>query len=96
MLDVSWKKHPKLKGLFKKNQEDIHFISAEPNAKGISWKYYGPNDNEGWIYGSLNEKSEFTGNKIAYIYPNFKVALLGKFMKEFMLEAREVRITAYR
>ena len=96
MREKIWKKHPRLRGLYSDDYDHIHFISAEPRARGISWKYYGPFANEGWIYGRLDEESQFNGDGIAYVYPNFKVALLGKFEKEFMVEAREVRVTAFR
>ena len=39
-----------------------------------------------WIHGKVNpEDGEFTGEDIAYVYPDFKIALVGKFEKGIMV-----------
>ena len=38
-----------------------------------------------WIHGKVNEQGEFTGNDIAYVYPDFKTALVGKFENGIMV-----------
>lgn len=56
----------------------VHFVSEDPARKGLSWKSFGPNQEDGWLYGRLTEDAYFTGNKIAYVYSDFVLALLGK------------------
>ena len=38
-----------------------------------------------WIHGKVDGQGEFTGNDIAYVYPDFKTALVGKFEKGIMV-----------
>ena len=46
-------------------------------------------EGQGWIYGQVDrETSQFTGNKIAYIYPDLLTCLVGKFEQGRMIEGR--------
>jgi hypothetical protein len=47
-----------------------------------------PNEAQGFLYGKLDKKKEFTGDDLAYIYPDYLTALYGKFEKKFMKSAR--------
>ena len=38
-----------------------------------------------WLYGNVNDVGEFTGNNIAYIYPDLKTVLLGWFINGTMV-----------
>ena len=47
----------------------------------------------GYIYGSVNAKGDFTGDDIAFVYPDFKTAFVGRFEKGIMIHARESEVT---
>ena len=49
---------------------------------------------DGWLYGRFS--SPGTGNNLAFIYPDFKSALRGRFVNFKMAEAREVEIIKLR
>ena len=38
-----------------------------------------------WLYGEVDEIGEFTGDGIAYIYPDLKTALIGRFINGTMV-----------
>ena len=38
-----------------------------------------------WLYGKVDEIGEFTGDQIAYIYPDLRTCLLGKFRNGTMV-----------
>jgi len=43
------------------------------------WFWQGHYDNSGWTVGRVDDKGELTGDDIAYIYPDMKNAIKGKF-----------------
>ena len=43
----------------------------------------------GSIIGQVDAKGRLTGDNIAYLYPDFKTALVGKFDDGILVEARE-------
>lgn len=44
--------------------------------------------------GEVNEDGEMTGNKIAYVYPDGRTAMYGKFVDGEMLEAKLAIVTS--
>ena len=47
-----------------------------------------------WMYGKLNDQSEFTGSKdIAYIYPDLELAMIGHFEKGLITKGQEAKIS---
>lgn len=48
--------------------------------RGIVWK--GMYDKSGWVVGKVDEKGTFTGEDLAYIYPDMKMAIRGEFKDE--------------
>ena len=38
-----------------------------------------------WLYGEVDEIGEFTGDQIAYIYPDLKTSFLGRFVNGTMV-----------
>ena len=38
-----------------------------------------------WLYGLVDNNGEFTGDEIAYIYPDLKAVLLGRFINGTMV-----------
>lgn len=97
-LEAAWDEHPGLRGILKSQEPAaaLHFVSTNPTSRGLSWKSFGPDDHDGWLYGRLDAGSRFTGDDIAYVYADFKLALVGRFDDEVMTAARETRITACR
>ena len=49
---------------------------------------------DGWLYGRMSAHG--TGNSVAFIYPDFKTALRGRFENFTMVEAREVQVWKHR
>ena len=45
-------------------------------------------EGQGWLYGEVDPKGRFTGENIAYIYPDLCTALVGAFENERLVEAR--------
>ena len=39
-----------------------------------------------WLYGEVDELGEFTGDQIAYIYPDLNTSLLGRFINGTMVK----------
>ncbi|XP_041041223.1 histone-lysine N-methyltransferase SETD7 isoform X3 [Carcharodon carcharias] len=50
---------------------------------GVCWMYF---SDGGCLVGEVNEDGEMTGDKIAYVYPEGKIALLGKFVDGEIIE----------
>ena len=38
-----------------------------------------------WLYGIVDSKGEFTGENIAFIYPDLELAMTGEFQNGFMV-----------
>jgi hypothetical protein len=47
---------------------------------------------QSFLYGQLNKKGKLTGDDIAYIYPDYLTALVGKFEDKTMKSGRESKI----
>ena len=62
--------------------------------KGTSWKRKGKLMQDGYLYGPSTRMS-FTGDQVAYIYPDFKTVLFGVFSGDTMIDAKLVRIAAH-
>ncbi|KAM9329635.1 histone-lysine N-methyltransferase SETD7 [Gastrophryne carolinensis] len=58
---------------------------------GICWIYY---PDGGSVVGDVNEEGELTGNKIAYVFPDERTALYGKFVDGEMMEGRLAIVTS--
>ena len=56
---------------------------------GVCWKEL---DGGAFIYGHVDKNGDFTGDDLAYIYPDLKTALKGSFKKGVMINARETEI----
>jgi len=54
--------------------------------RGIIWK--GMWDRSGWIVGKVDDKGAFTGDDIAYIYPDMKMAIRGEFKDEKLVSGQ--------
>nr|XP_058923536.1 histone-lysine N-methyltransferase SETD7 isoform X4 [Kogia breviceps] len=52
---------------------------------GVCWIYY---PDGGSLVGEVNEDGEMTGEKIAYLYPDERTALYGKFIDGEMIEGK--------
>ncbi len=46
----------------------------------------------GFLYGSLDSRGAFSGERNAYLYPDLRTALVGRFRHNRMEEARERRV----
>ena len=41
-------------------------------------------EGQGWLFGEVDERGHFSGDNIAYIYPDLLTAITGTFEKEVM------------
>ncbi|TRY63349.1 hypothetical protein TCAL_10816 [Tigriopus californicus] len=58
---------------------------------GVCWL---GQDGESWLVGKVDQMGHFTGDNLAYIYPNLKTALLGQFKNGVMLRAQAAQLVA--
>jgi histone-lysine N-methyltransferase SETD7 len=49
-------------------------------------------EGQGWLHGKVNAKGRFTGDDIAFVYPDRSTCLVGKFEGEVMRDANKGRI----
>lgn len=56
------------------------------------WCWRGHYDNSGWVCGKVDDNGEFTGEDIAYIYPDRKMAIKGKFMNGVLVEGYQCEL----
>lgn len=61
------------------------------NRHGVCWIHY---PDGGSLVGEVNEDGEMTGEKIAYVYPDQRTALYGKFIDGEMLEGKLATLMA--
>ena len=47
---------------------------------------------QGFMYGHFDSHGKMSGDKIAYIYPGAKLALIGKFKSNVMVAGQKSRI----
>lgn len=68
------------------------FVGKLVSGKIVGPVWYGllgwPNEAQGFLYGKLDKKKEFTGKDLAYIYPDYLTTLYGTFEKKFMNSTR--------
>jgi len=58
--------------------------------RGYTWK--GAYDHSGWWFGSVDSDGQLTGDNIAYIYPDFKMAIKGKFKDGLLVEGYQCQL----
>ena len=78
---------------FREFRRQLLFIGRYRNGEpsGPCWEY---REGGGFVYGVPDDSGKFTGNDIAFIYPDMSTALLGNFVDGVMDGAREVTIEA--
>ena len=69
---------------------------AVANDLGLQWVRYGDGPLDGWLYNEELGVEPANGDRVAFVYPDFKTVLFGKFRDNLMVEARETTITAHR
>lgn len=52
--------------------------------KGNCWL---AKEGQGWLYGKVDEKGRFSGQDIAYVYPDRCTSMIGQFHQEIMLKS---------
>ena len=51
-------------------------------------------EGQGWLHGAVDGRGRFTGDDIAFVYPDGGTCLVGRFEEEVMVAAARGRITA--
>jgi len=59
--------------------------------RGNSWR--GFYDHSGWLFGCMDSSGSLTGDNMAYIYPDFKMAIKGKFKDGLLVEGYQCQPT---
>ena len=49
-----------------------------------------------WLHGEVDVDGELTGDRIAYVYPDFRTAFVGRFERGIMIEAKEAEVISAR
>eukprot|EP00095_Tigriopus_kingsejongensis_P003382 maker-scaffold153_size302544-snap-gene-2.26 protein:Tk03382 transcript:maker-scaffold153_size302544-snap-gene-2.26-mRNA-1 annotation:"hypothetical protein BRAFLDRAFT_120570" len=70
----------------------LSFVGYYSNGKptGLAWRGLVGGS---WIHGEVDDNGEFTGDNVAYIYPDFKTSFLGSFHRGLMVSAQEATVT---
>jgi len=53
------------------------------------WNWQGHYDSSGFTVGKVDDEGKLTGEDIAYIYPDFKMAIKGKFVDGILIEGHQ-------
>jgi len=53
------------------------------------WVWQGHYDNSGFTVGKVDDEGKLTGEDIAYIYPDFQMAIKGKFVDGILIEGHQ-------
>jgi len=56
------------------------------------WCWRGHYDFSGFLVGQVDDEGSFTGEDIAYLYPDFKMAIKGKFLDGTLIEGHQCDI----
>ena len=78
---------------FREFRRQLGFVgtynSGIPGGAGPCWQY---KEGGGYLYGQPNAKGEFSGDEIAFIYPDLYTCYVGSFQNGVMLNAVEATI----
>jgi len=66
-----------------------HYAAGKP--KGVCWTAI---KGGGWIIGRQDSKAEYTGDNIAFLYPDLSTALVGKFLQGILVSARSAVVAS--
>ena len=84
----------KLESGFRIGPRGIHFLGRFLHGQ-VDGHFWIGLKNNGYIHGNANEHGMATGDKIVYLYPDGRTALIGHFENKHMKSARHVDITKY-
>ena len=70
------------------------FIDGIPT--GLTWQWRTRRMLDGFLYGEVNMEGKFTGEEIAFIYPDFLTGLRGTFVNGKLQEAYSIEVVAER
>ena len=84
--------HPCGKQIFK-GMSYFGQYTDDGKPSGVAWRGV---PGGGYLYGRVTDNSDFTGDGIAYIYPDMATVLQGKFINGLMIAGRQVDITHMR
>ena len=73
-----------------------HFNGNQPQPGSIMWQWRGGVMYHGFLYGKVDRAGKFTGDDIAYIYPDLETGLRGRFINGQLVGAIAVEVVAYR
>ena len=63
---------------------------------GLAWQSRSMRKMDGFLYGVVDHEGEFTGDNIAFIYPDFSTGLRGTFVRGVLHNATAVDVVAER
>lgn len=74
------------------NSSEINFLGNYRAGlpSGIVWSRL---RGGGWLVGPVDERGDFTGDNIAYLYPDFSTAILGQFHQGQLVRGKAARVS---
>ena len=78
---------------FREFRRQLSFIGRYRNGRafGPCWLY---KEGGGFLYGIPDENGKFTGDKLAYVYPDLETALIGRFKDGILISGVAARISS--
>lgn len=76
-------------------EEDLILKSITNNKTEVSWIAYSQEVVTGWLYGKINVQDR-NGIDVAYVYPDFKTAIMGNWTNGELRQGKTVKVKGYR
>ena len=63
---------------------------------GLTWQWRSKRMAEGFLYGEVDRRGQFTNGEVVFVYPDFLTGLRGKFLHGVLVDATAVDIVGER
>ena len=70
------------------------FVRKIPS--GLAWRWRSKRMTEGFLYGKVDRRGQFSGENITFVYPDFLTGLRGRFEHGVLVDATAVDIIGER
>ena len=78
---------------FREFRRQLSFVGSYANGKpsGACWEY---REGGGYIHGIVDSGGKFTGDNVAFIYPDLVTAFIGRFDDGRMVAGHKAKVTS--
>ena len=87
--------HPLSSSFWHEKEDDLDLEYITNTETGYSWIAFNRQDIKAWLYGNIDPVSKTAWNA-AFIYPDFKTAIIGDWFDGELLDGKAVSIKGYR